>query len=495
MNIQPTAVIAEWFRWQQETIAHRAIHVIINGLKPRKKSVSFSFDVWMFFVTPHLRDKRDLSTYRRPRYLPSQFNDKLNRFVKKLGIIPSLDKAHIAPSEGHQMVIAAAQKLWKALDTDLSLTLLDLSHIGTPESWKMILSASIDPSSAYYQEVGSDLFLRDYQAVSFLKKYPGFTFSDINPEYNALEKWLEAERECGETNRRFEEFAFDNYDMKYLFVIKRIIQDILGPSPSLTDIRENLRVGPGASASCPSSFSSILDKIDQVKTVSTRSASIVERILESSPFEDIIPRLIVSPCTMIGFVPKRWNVHRPIEIPEDIDMFCQLSIGTLIRRRLKKFGLDLDTQATRNGELARIGSINGSILTEDLQSASDTIAYRLVEFLLPKGWFNILARFRSPIVSYKDPTGKEYFLRNRKFSAMGNGYTFELETLIFLAITLASGGPTYSYTKKCPTDVGVFGDDICCPIAFRDTLEYLLYICGFTANLEKSFSTGKFRES
>lgn len=499
MNINNiTAVIAEWYRVRDLNIAHVAVHQL--QCTRLCSDIRYTDEGWMFFVTPCLRDNRDLSTYRRPKVLvQSKFFNRLNKWLKEREIIGDLNGVHFCKAEALENVKAIARELWRSLNTDLSLTMLDLSHIDTPECWKMILSTSIDPSSTYYTEAGSDLFLRDYQAVSFLRKFEGFTFDDVDPERNAVKVWLEAERKCKETNQRFRDADFDKEELQILFAVKRTIQQILGPSPSIADIREHLRFGPGASASCPSGFTSILDKLDNASTVSTRSASIVERVLESSPLEGLIPKLMVSSCTRVGFVPKRWNVHRPIEVPEDIDVPCQLSLGSLIRLRLKKFGLDLDTQADRNGELARIGSIDGSYMTEDLQSASDTIAYELVRYLLPTGWFNLLSRFRSPIVEISneknDGSKETVFYRLNKFSAMGNGFTFELESLIFLAITLVSGGPCYSYSRKLPKDIGVFGDDIVCPSSFRYDLEFNLDLCGFTPNEEKSFATGKFRES
>ena len=497
MNINIPAVIAAWYNNRELNLANYAVHQLqCVKLIP---DIRYTDTGWMFFVTPYLRDNRDLSTYRRPKLIiQSRFFNRLNRWLKKHDIIGDLNGVHFSKAEALENVKAIARELWRSLDTDLSLTMLELSHIDTPDSWKMILSTSIDPSSTYYTEAGSDLFLRDYQAVSFLRKFEGFTFDDVDPEINAVKVWLQAERKCRETNQRFVDMDFCKEELRVLFVIRKTIQHILGPSPSIAEIREHLRFGPGASASCPSGFTSILDKLDHATTVSTRSASIIGRILESTPLEGLIPRLMVSPCTRVGFVPKRWNVHRPIEVPEDIDVTCQLSLGTLIRKRLKKFGLDLDTQADRNGELAREGSQFGTYMTEDLQSASDTIAYELVRFLLPTGWFNILSRFRSPIVELtSEKYGKKETIHYRlnKFSAMGNGFTFELESLIFLAITLTSGGPQYSYRKSMPKDIGIFGDDIVCPTSFRYDLEYNLDLCGFTPNEEKSFSTGKFRES
>jgi len=75
---------------------------------------------------------------------------------------------------------------------------------------------------------------------------------------------------------------------------------------------------------------------------------------------------------------------------------------------------------------------------------------------------------------------------------MGNGYTFELETLIFFAIV--------KYTEMCFIDGDdgktlVYGDDIICNTEIVKPVISILNFFGFTINSEKSFWDGPFRES
>jgi len=72
---------------------------------------------------------------------------------------------------------------------------------------------------------------------------------------------------------------------------------------------------------------------------------------------------------------------------------------------------------------------------------------------------------------------------------MGNGYTFELETLVFCAIV-------HGVTKLIPgRDFFVYGDDIVIPKkSFRDVVA-ALEVFGFTPNKKKTFASGPFRES
>jgi len=81
------------------------------------------------------------------------------------------------------------------------------------------------------------------------------------------------------------------------------------------------------------------------------------------------------------------------------------------------------------------------------------------------------------------PDGKWVF--NEKFSSMGNGFTFELETMIFwAAISSVSDGL-----------ISVYGDDLIIESAYYHDVISALDLLGFTPNGEKSFYQGKFRES
>jgi hypothetical protein len=80
---------------------------------------------------------------------------------------------------------------------------------------------------------------------------------------------------------------------------------------------------------------------------------------------------------------------------------------------------------------------------------------------------------------------------------MGNGYTFELETLLFLAICHAAaklhGECGYDLINN--KEMSVYGDDIIVPHRMSDTVVSLLRFFGFSLNPRKTFLTGSFRES
>lgn len=142
--------------------------------------------------------------------------------------------------------------------------------------------------------------------------------------------------------------------------------------------------------------------------------------------------------------------------------------------------MDLDDQAL-NQALAYEGSLRGELSTLDLQSASDTLSLETVRALLPPDWFDLLYDLRSPC--YKENGKVKTY---HKFSSMGNGFTFELESMIFYAIAKAVSQKGL---------VSVYGDDIIVDRSATDKVHTALKEMGFELNTSKSYSDSEFRES
>jgi len=196
----------------------------------------------------------------------------------------------------------------------------------------------------------------------------------------------------------------------------------------------------------------------------------------------------IVPGNKLDYVPKNYKSDRTIAKEPSMNMFIQKGFGSVIRKRLKRKGINLNDQST-NQFLAGLGSVTGSLATIDLSMASDCVSVELVRFLLPRDWFDGLDACRSK--SGVDESGR--IVTYQKFSSMGNGFTFELESLIFWAIV--SSVCDIRYTGIGRESISVYGDDIICPsAAARDVLR-VLAVCGFEANLDKTFYEGPFRES
>lgn len=157
----------------------------------------------------------------------------------------------------------------------------------------------------------------------------------------------------------------------------------------------------------------------------------------------------------------------------------------MIRKRLLRVGIDLNDQR-RNGRLACLSSKTNHLATVDFSSASDTISRVTVEDLLPPRWYSIMSAFRS-VVGCVDGVSTTY----AKFSSMGNGYTFELETLIFYALAVG----TCKYLGISTREISVYGDDVIIPVDAFDLYSTVCTAYGFTINAQKSYRSGYFRES
>lgn len=168
----------------------------------------------------------------------------------------------------------------------------------------------------------------------------------------------------------------------------------------------------------------------------------------------------------------------------ELNMFCQKAVGDFFRRRLQSKGIDLNDQKV-NQSMAREGSLDGFLATIDLSSASDSLTTSAVWQLMPYDWSLLLMDLRSPITMIDGVAHK-----NEMISSMGNGFTFELESLIFWALVRATCAATGTRGA-----IGVYGDDLIMPSSTVGHLINVLDYFGFVVNEDKSFWDGSFRES
>ncbi len=201
---------------------------------------------------------------------------------------------------------------------------------------------------------------------------------------------------------------------------------------------------------------------------------------------------IVVNCSKTSFVPKTRDVSRMICVEPSLNMFFQLGLGRLMEEWLmESYGISMGTQPDVNRWLASIGSMNGSISTIDLSSASDSISLSLCKDILPEWLYATLLELRCSSTR----VDKEE-VRLEMMSTMGNGFTFPLQTIIFSSIIRAahrvSGVPVLGGVNR---NWSCFGDDLICDTLAYRNVRRLLELTGFTANPSKTFFEGAFRES
>jgi len=333
-------------------------------------------------------------------------------------------------------------------------------------------------------------FFHTSQCLAYFSKRIDLDLS-IDREAVAYDKFLETERNCRYTNECFRQWSrgymqFPPFVERILSDASRLIASCLGDLPSIAELK--FRFGPGASTDIKKRDACAREKLSNRLTCSEDLLPVLKSVLEEVPawvgLSDDLEQVTV-PVTIVpgrlSFVPKSAKTDRGIVVEPLLNSFVQLGIGDYIATRLKRVGVDLSDQSL-NQRLAREGSLTGALATLDLSSASDTISTELVYHLLPIDWSTFLDRCRTRSIEYGDAVH-----HLEKFSSMGNGFTFALESLIFWALARAVSGPD--------AVVAVYGDDIIVPVESFQRLITVLRCVGFTPNVEKSFALGPFRES
>lgn len=345
----------------------------------------------------------------------------------------------------------------------------------------------------YNLDTTSDDFIYARQIQALYSKQD-FIDLAIDKERVAFEKFLQTEELCRQTNLALESLQSLDWDTSgILYLASQKIAKILGDVPSLEDLK--LEFGPGANTSTKSAEANIRVKLSANLECSSNLIPLVRDLLEQVPClaqfnsykesDETLSVRIKLANGKLAFVPKTSKELRSIVVEPVLNGLLQKGIGSHMKERLLKHGIDLSDQY-RNQRLAQKGSIDGSLATIDLTSASDCVARGLVWSLLPLGWASLLDMARTEAVSYN---GETYLLE--KFSSMGNAFTFELESLIFYSLAWA----VCKYHHIDHQEVSVYGDDIIVPVAAYEYLEKVLTTCGFLLNKKKSFAKGPFRES
>lgn len=160
---------------------------------------------------------------------------------------------------------------------------------------------------------------------------------------------------------------------------------------------------------------------------------------------------------------------------------------------------------TVNQKRAYSASIDGSLATVDLSSASDRVSLYIVERIfrgsLP--WLNALNATRTQWIRNSIDKKSPAYHRLRKFASMGSALTFPIESIVFacaaIGVFLYVRGirPSYDAVKTVNRrgQVQVYGDDIVIPVDCVEALTEALSSMYLKVNSDKTFWTGKFRES
>lgn len=378
----------------------------------------------------------------------------------------------------------------KLVRTDLPTNLHDDLTGAITSSLLNLSSFSSSPASAWDDVVR---FKASYQFREMFSKFSdASTVPAEERKSKAIAKWLSMESRNAKTNTRLliDETDFGPFSSeKVKRVARRVVSQIIGQSPNLC-ILDGM-FSNGASTRVKRGPVTIAQKFVGEAHVSTSAWPLFKtHVLDNAPrwalsvTEGLTSFLHVESSVMFT-VPKNSEIDRVACKEPEINMYMQRGVGNYIADALRvKRGINLRDQSI-NQRLAKQASRHGKLATIDLSSASDLISTQLVFDLLPLDWFCLLdsIRVKSTLID-----GKIHELN--MFSSMGNGFTFELESLLFYALTTA-----ICYCLGVRGRVSVYGDDIVVPVKAAGMLAKVFAWFGFKVNAKKSYWSGGFRES
>lgn len=407
------------------------------------------------------------------------------------------------------LIEQVAKLLYTEVPTPLSITLRQ----GLPSEM------APDPVENRHTYESPMTFALDLGIRSYLKKYADGGDPKARAE-GARSLFISCEEQCRRTNRRFEQLwagdekVFRPATHAILHSAARKIAMVLGECQPDEILRLG-RWGNGATAGLTRRKARFDVKQSHLPLDCTYAAApLLWRCIEKDPhwFEamtghvaDADFSILTGACmnyvrsNVVMTVPKDSRKDRLIAKEPTGNGWLQQAVGRFLRRRMKMHGIDLSNGWRTNRVRAEGAYSHGGIATLDLSNASDTIARNLVQELLPFDWYSLLSTLRSPSGDigflFGDGERGTHLAKYEKFSSMGNAFTFELESLIFWAVSTAAT-ELNSIVHGKRAGVSVFGDDIVCDsLVAVDELIPVLEDIGFTVNMEKSFTDGPFFES
>jgi len=205
----------------------------------------------------------------------------------------------------------------------------------------------------------------------------------------------------------------------------------------------------------------------------------------------------------VVLVPKTLKTPRVIAMEPACMQYVQQGIyrsflDNFARDELLKKLIGFDDQVP-NQELARQGSLDGKTATLDLSDASDRVSNQLVKAMLSQwphlsGAVDAARSRRAEVPGYG-------VIRLSKYASMGSALCFPIEALVFTTLIFVGIQRSLNVTltrkhiKLLAKSVRVYGDDLIVPVESVSSVVHTLEHFGARVGVDKSFWTGKFRES
>lgn len=387
-------------------------------------------------------------------------------FQLEIKLLVALCEIHITP-RSLGILICIRYEDWRGL--------LDL---------ELDLNRYLDPSPLLLPIYSVEEVKNDYLVTKFIQKslsFVGHLVTVDELKEKAVQSFFEAEEICFRSMLRLKNLPDDSLLIDSIVKVRKEVDSILGDltTDDFQYIEDHMGPGSGSTTSVSECFTAD-EKYCEKPHVTRRLYPFAESICGPLWGPEIKP--VLRDYNRFSSVRKNVKTDRGICIEPDLNVFVQRAIGKLIKGRLTRSGNSIKFQ-TRNQEMAA-RAYKDKLATIDLSMASDTICFYLVYLLLGSDWFDLLNLCRTPKTKIRGVIVDLF-----KFSSMGNGYTFELETVLFLAIARSIVPPARW------SDVSVYGDDIIVPQQYAIDVVQLLESLGLLVNKSKSFLAGNFFES
>jgi hypothetical protein len=212
------------------------------------------------------------------------------------------------------------------------------------------------------------------------------------------------------------------------------------------------------------------------------------------------------PPSRLIAVPKTLSAPRLIASEPTSHQWCQQTLLDFLVTRVKDTDIGCCInfkQQSVNGALALEASRTQSHATIDLSSASDRLSCWLIERIFRRNarLLQSLHACRTRYICNEIDKKSPKFHKLRKFSTMGSAITFPVQSIVFsiIATAVVHYVRGRKFTKKevqmSAQEVRVYGDDIIVPVDCWPLVQGALVHLGLEVNRNKTFGTGKFRES
>lgn len=339
------------------------------------------------------------------------------------------------------------------------------------DSLETIVSTSTSPESFRFRYLAREIFRKRKLTI------------DTDTVTPAIEKFLKTEEKCRMINNEgYDEPSGDLNINSIMFRAQQLVSRCLG-DVNYVELGDSFDLSAGASRARTRKEGNPAFKFHESAEFCGSGVNLA--CIVAKQYWPEGKTLKLTRASRLTTVPKSSTIDRVINIEPEMNMFIQKGIGTVIRNRLKTVNININDQ-TINQQLAQHASKTNSLATIDLASASDSISTRLCFDLLPKPWLDLIMACRSNFTTL--PDGK--LIPLEKVASMGNGFCFELETLLFWALTKSVA----DYRDNSDT-ISVYGDDIICSSSIALDVIEILRCVGFDTNTDKTFYDSKFRES